>query len=229
MTLEEKLGCLDGDAPFWPGLTDMSGGGGYYLHPWPAAVVERLGIPGIEFADGPRGCVIGDATAFPVSMARGATFDPDLEERIGEAIGRRTPGERRDVHRRRVHEPAPSSRVGSRPGDLRRGSAPRRGDGGRVHPRPAASRDGVHEALRLELDGERPVHRRRHRRRACAPRGVPAALRAGRRRRCRLGDERLQLGERRVVRSERDAPDRHPPRGVGLGRVRGLRLHLRAA
>ena len=87
LSLEEKLGCLDGDSPFWPGLTDLSGGGGYYLHPWPAAVVERLGIPGIQFADGPRGCVIGDATAFPVSMARGATFDPDLEERIGEAIG----------------------------------------------------------------------------------------------------------------------------------------------
>ncbi len=87
MTLEEKLGCLDGDTPFWPGLVDMGGGGGYYLHPWPAAAVERLGIPGIEFADGPRGCVIGDATAFPVSMARGATFDPDLEERIGDAIG----------------------------------------------------------------------------------------------------------------------------------------------
>ena len=31
--------------------------------------------------------MIGDATVFPVSMARGATFDPDLEERIGEAIG----------------------------------------------------------------------------------------------------------------------------------------------
>ena len=54
MTLDEKLGCLDGDSPFWPGLTDMSGGG-YYLHPWPAAVVERLGVPGIQFADGPRG------------------------------------------------------------------------------------------------------------------------------------------------------------------------------
>ena len=31
--------------------------------------------------------MIGDATAFPVSMARGATFDPELEERIGDAIG----------------------------------------------------------------------------------------------------------------------------------------------
>jgi beta-glucosidase len=86
MTLEEQLGCLDGDTPFWPGLFDMTSGG-YYEHPWPAAQVPRLGIPGIAFADGPRGCVVGDATAFPVSMARGASFDPDLERRIGEAIG----------------------------------------------------------------------------------------------------------------------------------------------
>jgi beta-glucosidase len=86
MTVEEKLGCLDGDIPFWPGLFDMSSGG-YYRHPWPAAVVERLGIPGLMFSDGPRGCVIGAATAFPVSMARGATFDVELEQAIGEAIG----------------------------------------------------------------------------------------------------------------------------------------------
>ena len=86
MTIEERLGCLDGDTPFWPGLFDMTAGG-YYTHPWPAAHVDRLGIPGIDFADGPRGCVVGNATAFPVSMARGAMFDPELEERIGEAIG----------------------------------------------------------------------------------------------------------------------------------------------
>lgn len=87
MTIEEKLGCLDGDTPFWDGLVD-SIEGGYWQHPWPAAVVERLGIPGIHFSDGPRGVVIGPCTAFPVSMARGASFDPELEERIGEAIGR---------------------------------------------------------------------------------------------------------------------------------------------
>ena len=86
MTIDERLGCLDGDTPFWPGLIDMTAGG-YYRHPWPAAHVERLGVPGIDFADGPRGCVVGDATAFPVSMARGASFDPDLETRIGDAIG----------------------------------------------------------------------------------------------------------------------------------------------
>lgn len=86
MTPAEKLGCLDGDLPFWPGLFDMTAGG-YYEHPWPAAVVDRLGVPGIQFADGPRGAVVGSATAFPVSMARGASFDPALEEAVGAAIG----------------------------------------------------------------------------------------------------------------------------------------------
>jgi hypothetical protein len=32
--------------------------------------IQQFGIPGIEFADGPRGCVVGDATAFPVSGGR---------------------------------------------------------------------------------------------------------------------------------------------------------------
>lgn len=87
MTREEQLGCLDGDTPFWEGLIDGLAGG-YYEHPYPAAAVPRLGIPGLQFSDGPRGVVVGHATAFPVSMARGATFDPALEERIGDAIGR---------------------------------------------------------------------------------------------------------------------------------------------
>ena len=86
MTLEEKLGCLDGEPAFWPGIADLASGG-YHTHGWPAARVERLGIPGLNFADGPRGCVLGPSTTFPVSMARGASFDPDLEERIGDAIG----------------------------------------------------------------------------------------------------------------------------------------------
>ena len=86
MTLEEKLGCLSGEPAFWPGILDLVGGG-YHAHGWPAARVERLGIPGLNFADGPRGCVLGPSTTFPVSMARGASFDPALEERIGDAIG----------------------------------------------------------------------------------------------------------------------------------------------
>ena len=86
MTLEEKLGCLSGEPAFWPGIIDLTTGG-YHSHGWPAARVDRLGIPGLNFADGPRGCVLGPSTTFPVSMARGASFDPALEERIGEAIG----------------------------------------------------------------------------------------------------------------------------------------------
>ena len=87
MAPEERLGCLDGDGPIWAGLA-FFGEGGYHRATCDAAAVERLGFPGVRFADGPRGCVIGNATAFPVAMARGAAWDPDLEERVGDAIGR---------------------------------------------------------------------------------------------------------------------------------------------
>jgi beta-glucosidase len=82
----EKLGLLDGDEPFWPGMPHMMGEG-YNLQPIVAGAMPRLGVPGIRFSDGPRGAVIGRSTAFPVPMARGATWDPDLEVRVGEAIG----------------------------------------------------------------------------------------------------------------------------------------------
>lgn len=48
---------------------------------------RRLGIPKLKFSDGPRGVTIGHSTCFPVSMARGATWDPGLEERVGSVIG----------------------------------------------------------------------------------------------------------------------------------------------
>lgn len=50
----------------------------------------RLGIPGFRMVDGPRGVRAGSATCFPVGMARGATWDVALEERVGEAIGLET-------------------------------------------------------------------------------------------------------------------------------------------
>ena len=87
LTLEEKIGLMDGDPPFWPGLAEMFAGG-YNKHTWVAGAVPRLGIPGVRFSDGPRGVVMPGATTFPVSMARGASWDPALEERIGDAIGR---------------------------------------------------------------------------------------------------------------------------------------------
>ena len=87
LTPEERLWCLDGDAPTWAGLVFLGSNDGYHKAPFGAAEVERVGIPGIHFSDGPRGAVVGNATCFPVSMARGATWDPELEERIGDAIG----------------------------------------------------------------------------------------------------------------------------------------------
>ena len=87
MTLDEKVHCLDGGVPFWIGVGDITTGG-YHSRPFRGARVERLGIPGFHFSDGPRGVVDGEATAFPVSMARGATFDPELEVRVGDAIGK---------------------------------------------------------------------------------------------------------------------------------------------
>ena len=85
-TQDEKLGLLDGDIAFWDGLIDMNVRG-YNRTPIPMGRVERLGIPGLLFSDGPRGVVMGHSTAFPVSMARGATWDRDLEARVGTAIG----------------------------------------------------------------------------------------------------------------------------------------------
>lgn len=88
LTRDDKLGLMDGDTPFWPGLAEMMAPGGYGSRPWVAGAVPRLGIPGIRFVDGPRGIIMKGATTFPVSMARGASFDPALEERIGDVIGR---------------------------------------------------------------------------------------------------------------------------------------------
>jgi Beta-glucosidase-related glycosidases len=61
----------------------------YNKVPYPAGGIEEKNIPPMLFADGPRGvvCGTGKTTCFPVSMLRGATFDTELEERIGQAIG----------------------------------------------------------------------------------------------------------------------------------------------
>ncbi|MGE0868065.1 MAG: beta-glucosidase [Kofleriaceae bacterium] len=86
LTLDEQLWLLDGDVTFWRGVVEYARFG-YGQLPAVAGALPRLGIPGVRFADGPRGVVLGSSTCFPVSMARGATWDPALEERIGEAIG----------------------------------------------------------------------------------------------------------------------------------------------
>lgn len=89
MTLEEKVHLMSGWIRPWPQGTP-SQEKHYNYTPYAAAGNERLGIPPMMFCDGPRGvvCGIGEATCFPVSMLRGASFDTELEEEIGRAIGR---------------------------------------------------------------------------------------------------------------------------------------------
>lgn len=83
MTLEEKVFLMAGKCRW----LDSMGIGDYNSVPYAAGGCERLGVPEMRFCDGPRGCVSGTSTCFPVTAARGATFDPELEERVGKAIG----------------------------------------------------------------------------------------------------------------------------------------------
>ena len=82
MTLEEKAGLLSGE-DFW--------------HTKP---VERLGVPRSMVSDGPHGLRKQDeaadhlgindsikAVCFPAASATAASFDPDLIEKMGEALG----------------------------------------------------------------------------------------------------------------------------------------------
>ena len=82
LTLEEKASLTSGEG-FW--FTKS---------------VDRLGIPEVMLTDGPHGVrkqrVGGDqvsladsvpATCFPPAVALGSTFDPELLERVGAALG----------------------------------------------------------------------------------------------------------------------------------------------
>lgn len=84
-TLEEKVAMMSGrgffaamkeDGMRWGARPYRAGGG-----------CERLGVPALYFTDGPRGVARGHSTCFPVTMARGASWDRHLERRIGEVMG----------------------------------------------------------------------------------------------------------------------------------------------
>lgn len=77
MTLEEQVSLLSG-ADFWTTVP-----------------VERLGVPKIKVTDGPNGArgagslVAGvKATCFPVAIALGASWNPDLVRQMGVALAR---------------------------------------------------------------------------------------------------------------------------------------------
>ncbi len=84
-TLAEKVGMMSGKGFFADYRAD---GGVWGARPYRAGSgIERLGVPPLYFTDGPRGVARGQSTCFPCTMARGASFDTDLERRIGEAMG----------------------------------------------------------------------------------------------------------------------------------------------
>jgi len=85
LTEHEVLWLLDGDLTIRRGMAEMADR--YNKVPFEGGRIDRLGIPGIRFTDGPRGVALGASTAFPVAVARAATWDPDLERAVADAIG----------------------------------------------------------------------------------------------------------------------------------------------
>ena len=89
LTTADKLQLLSGGTPFWSGMADIAFNDASHRHAWPGATLRRLDLPQLNFVDGPRGVVLeGGATTFPVPIARGASWNPSLERRIGAAIAR---------------------------------------------------------------------------------------------------------------------------------------------
>lgn len=78
MSLEDKVAQMHGQS-----IVAMGG-------LWHTQENETHKIPGFKMVDGPRGVRAGKATTFPVGIARGATWDPALEKRVGQAIGLET-------------------------------------------------------------------------------------------------------------------------------------------
>lgn len=86
MTWKQKLNEMRGHGLLRFGFSMVFGN---KLKPIKAGGDKSLGIPATVFYDGPRGiAAYKGATAFPVTMARGASWDRDLEYRIGEAMAK---------------------------------------------------------------------------------------------------------------------------------------------
>ena len=227
MTEDEKLWCLDGDAPIWAGLGYM-GRGGYHKSPFYAARGRAARTAGLRLQRRPARC--GGRSGDLLSGQHGARRD----------VGRRPRRAHRRCDRRSSSEPsAPTSTAAVCVNMLRHPAWGRAQEtygedphhvgemGAALDARHPAARDGVREALRMQLDGERTIPRRHRGRRSRAARGLSAPLQAHRRRRRRGGDERIQQRQRRVVRRQRAAAHRRPARRVGLRGVRDQRLDLR--
>lgn len=91
MTLREKALLLSGNFDIFHHIWLSSvkkEGSVYNPRPIKTFGCKRLNVPPIGFSDGPRGVTMGFSTCFPVSMARGASFDRDIERAVGDVIGK---------------------------------------------------------------------------------------------------------------------------------------------
>lgn len=88
LTLKEKVALLSGK--------DI----------WNTVPIERLNIPSVVMTDGPHGVraadphagrTLGTTTAFPTGISMSASWNPDLVEKVGEALGEETRGMNCDI------------------------------------------------------------------------------------------------------------------------------------
>jgi len=86
MTLKEKVYLLNGNWDPFKNIIKYKNG--YNPRAIETNGCKRLNVSPVKFTDGPRGVVMGNSTCFPVSMARGASFDVELERRVGDVIGK---------------------------------------------------------------------------------------------------------------------------------------------
>lgn len=84
LSLKEKVQEISGKGITQTGFSMMFKGHASAVY---SGGNKKHNIRPLSFTDGPRGVGIAVATSFPVTMARGASWDKQLEKRIGEAMG----------------------------------------------------------------------------------------------------------------------------------------------
>ena len=192
---------------------------------------SRLGIP-ILFA---YDTIHGFRTIFPIPLATGSSFDPNV------ASGG-PPVRRARVRRGRPQaDLQPDGRrlaraaLGPHLRGRRRGPVPqlrhgRRAREGRAGPELRGLRQGRHQRQALRrlrpAGGRARLQHDRHVR-AAAAEPLPAAVQGRHRRRLGHGDVLVQRHQRRPGLRQQAARDRHPQEGVGLRRLHRERLHGR--
>jgi beta-glucosidase len=92
LSLEEKVSLMSGKVSLEDMMTSMETipNAHYNYIPYGSGGLKEHGVPEMLFCDGPRGvvCDKGKSTCFPVTMCRGASFDRELEKKIGKAVGK---------------------------------------------------------------------------------------------------------------------------------------------